>query len=215
MTDHPVRSERILLRDLCLQLSFHVSVNRSWSKGAAGLLCVAVLASGCAERRRPSLMWPNAAIVRPTLPPAKNNSEQMLQDAAQEDPAELRLVFNPPEEAFPMVLQSVPRRPRVVTPPPVSTEPSKTQSPFVAPQLTVQESSTAQQQTNDSLAAAEKSLDALHGKALDSAQSDMAAKVTGFMTDARAAAANGDWTSAQTLARKAQLLAEELAKAAQ
>ena len=139
----------------------------------------------------------------------------MLQDAAQEDPEELRLVFSPPEEAFPMVLQSVPRRPRVVTPPPVSTEPSKTQSPFVVPQLTVQESSTAQQQTNDSLAAAEKSLDALRGKTLNSAQSDMAAKVAAFMTDARTAAANGDWTSAQTLARKAQLLAEELAKTPQ
>jgi hypothetical protein len=211
MTDHPVRSERILLRDLCLQLSFHVSVNKT----VVGLLCVAVFASGCAERRRPSLMWPNASIVRPTLPPAQNNSEQMAQDAAQEDPAELRLVFNPPDGPFPMVPQSVPRRPRVVTPPPVSTEPSKTQSPFLAPQLTVQESSTAQQQTTDSLAAAEKSLDALHGKTLNSAQSDMAAKVTGFMTDARAAAANGDWTSAQTLARKAQLLAEELAKTAQ
>lgn len=208
MTDHPVRSERILLRQLSLQLSCN--------KAVAGLLCVAVFASGCAERRRPSLMWPNAAIVRPTLPPAaKSNSEQMTQDAAQEDPAELRLVFNPPEEPFPMVPQSVPRRPRVVTLPPVSTEPSKTQSPFVAPQLTVQESSTAQQETTTSLTAAEKSLDALHGKTLDSAQSDMAAKVTGFMTDARAAAANGDWTSAQTLARKAQLLAEELAKTAQ
>jgi hypothetical protein len=207
MTDHPVRSERILLHDLSLPLSCN--------KAVAGLLCVAVFASGCAERRRPSLMWPNASIVRPTLPPTKSNSEQVAQDAAQEDPAELRLVFNPPEGPFPMVPQSVPRRPRVVTPPPVSTEPSKTQSPFVAPQLTVEESSTAQQETTASLAAAEKNLDALHGKTLNSAQSDMAAKVTGFMTDARAAAANGDWTSAQTLARKAQLLAEELAKTAQ
>jgi hypothetical protein len=206
MTDHPVRSARILLHELSWQLSCN--------KVVAGLLCVAVFASGCAERRRPSLMWPNASIVRPTLPPAKSNSEQMAQDAPAEDPAELRLVFNPPEGPFPMVPQSVPRRPRVVTPPPVSTEPSKTQSPFVAPQLTVQESSTAQQETTASLAAAEKNLDALHGKTLNSAQSDMAAKVTGFMTDARAAAANGDWTSAQTLARKAQLLAEELVKTA-
>jgi hypothetical protein len=207
MTDHPVRSERIVLRDLCLQLSTN--------KAAAGLLCITVFVSGCAERRRPSPVWHNAATVRPTPPPPKNNSEQLVQEAAQEDPAELRLVFNPPDGPFPMASQSVPRRPRVITPPPVSTEPSKTQSPFVAPQLTVQESSTAQQQTNDSLAAAEKSLDALHGKTLNSTQSDMAAKVTGFMTDARAAAANGDWTSAQTLARKAQLLAEELAKTAQ
>lgn len=204
MTDHPVRSERTVVRDLCLQLPS--------SKAVASLLCAVVFASGCAERRRPSLMWPNAAIVRPTLPPPKNDGEQMVLDVAQEDPAELRLVFDPPDDPFPMVPQSVPRRPRVVTPPPVSTEPSKTQSPFVAPQLTVQESSTAQQQTNDSLAAAQKSLDALHGKTLNAAQSDMAAKVTGFMTDARTAAANGDWTSAQTLARKAQLLAEELAK---
>jgi hypothetical protein len=157
-------------------------------------------------------VWPNAAIVRPNIPPVRNGGGDIAADVTQEDPTELRLVFDPPEGPFPMVPQSVPRRPRVPTPPPVSTEPSKTQSPFVAPQLTVQESSTAQQQTTDSLAAAEKNLDALHGKSLNSAQSDMASKVTGFMVDARTAATNGDWTSAQTLARKAQLLAEELAK---
>jgi hypothetical protein len=207
MTDHPVRSERIVLRDLCQQLATN--------KAAAALLCITVFVSGCAERKRPSLVWHNAATVRPTLPPAKNSGGQPLLDDAQEDTAELRLVFNPPDGPFPMVPQSVPRRPRVIAPPPVSTEPSKTQSPFVAPQLTVQESSTAQQQTSDSLAAAQKGLDALHGKTLNSAQSDMAAKVTGFMTDARTAAADGDWTSAQTLARKAQLLAEELAKTPQ
>jgi hypothetical protein len=157
-------------------------------------------------------VWPNAAIVRPNIPPVRNGGGEIAADATQEDP-ELRLVFDLPEGPFPMVPQSVPRRPRVLpTPPPVSTEPSKTQSPFVAPQLTVQESSTAQQQTTESLAAAEKNLDALRGKSLNSAQSDMASKVTGFMVDARTAATNGDWTSAQTLARKAQLLAEELAK---
>jgi hypothetical protein len=35
------------------------------------------------------------------------------------------------------------------------------------------------------------------------------------MADARAAGATGDWTSAQTLARKAQLLAAELTQSLQ
>ena len=206
MPDHSARSERTLPRDLSPQLSFN--------KAAAGLFCVALLLSGCAERRRPSLVYPNAAIVRPNIP-ARNGTEQTSTDVAQEGPPELRLVFDPPDEPFPIVPQTVPRRPHVATPPPISTEPAKTQSPFVAPQLTVQESSTAQQQMTQSLAATQKSLDALRGKTLNSAQSDMASKVTGFIDDARAAATNGDWTSAQTLARKAQLLAEELAQIAQ
>ncbi|HZC65738.1 MAG TPA: hypothetical protein VE545_04135, partial [Candidatus Dormibacteraeota bacterium] len=166
------------------------SLQLSSNKAAAGLFCVALLLSGCADRRRPSLVWPNAAIVRPNIP-ARNGGGEIAADATQEDPAELRLVLNPPDGPFPMVPQAVPRRPHVASPPPVSTEPAKTQSPFVAPQLTEQESSTAQQQTTESLAAAEKNLDALRGKSLNSAQSDMASKVTGFITDARAAATNG------------------------
>jgi hypothetical protein len=85
----------------------------------------------------------------------------------------------------------------------------------VAPQLSAAESNTAQQETAASLAAAEKSLAATQGKSLNAAQSDTVSKITGFMADARAAGAGGDWTSARTLARKAQLLAEELAQSLQ
>ncbi len=173
-----------------------------------GFVSVALLVSGCAERKRPTLPWATASVVHPHIPPAQTNSDLL----AQEDPPELQLELDAPATTFPT---PVPRRPRVAAPPPVPAEPSKPQSPFVAPQLSVAESSTAQQETTASLAAADKGLEATQGKTLNAAQTDMVSKISGFMADARAAAATGDWTSARTLARKAQLLSEELAKSLQ
>jgi hypothetical protein len=52
----------------------------------------------------------------------------------------------------------------------------------------------------------------VQGKTLNPAQTDMSNKVKNFMSDAREAAHNGDWTRARSLARKAQVLSEELAR---
>lgn len=203
MTDHPVRSANLTTRVSLSQLPS--------SRVAVGFICIAMAVSGCAERKRPTLPWATASVVHPRVPAAQNISDEIL----VEDAPELRLKLPAPPVPVALVPQSVPRRPRVAAPPAVITEPSKPQSPFIAPQLSVEESSTAQQETNASLAAADKSLEALRGKSLNAAQSDMASKISGFMSDARAAAANGDWTSARALARKAQLLSEELAKSLQ
>ena len=200
MTDNPVRSESLRMRVVLSQLSL--------SKAAMGFISIALVVSGCAERKRPTLPWATASVVHPHIPPAKNNSELLV----QEDAPELRLEPAAPATTF---TSPVPRRPRVATPPPVAAEPSKPQSPFVAPQLSVAESSTAQQEATASLAAADKGLEATQGKTLNAAQTDMVSKISGFMADARAAASTSDWTSARTLARKAQLLSEELAKSLQ
>jgi hypothetical protein len=200
MTDNPVRSESLRMRVVLSQLSL--------SKAVMGFVSIALLVSGCAERKRPTLPWATASVVHPHVPPAQTNSDLLVQN----DVPELQLELDAPATTFPT---PVPRRPRVATPPPVAAEPSKPQSPFVAPQLSVAESSTAQQETTASLAAADKGLEATSGKTLNAAQTDMVSKISGFMADARAAAATGDWTSARTLARKAQLLAEELAKSLQ
>jgi hypothetical protein len=200
MTDNPVRSESLRMRVVLSQLSL--------SKAVMGFVSIALLVSGCAERKRPTLPWATASVVHPHIPPAQTNSDLLVQN----DVPELQLELDAPATTFPT---PVPRRPRVATPPPVAAEPSKPQSPFVAPQLSVAESSTAQQETTASLAAADKGLEATSGKTLNAAQTDMVSKISGFMADARAAAATGDWTSARTLARKAQLLAEELAKSLQ
>jgi hypothetical protein len=69
----------------------------------------------------------------------------------------------------------------------------------------------AQQQTNQSLVIAEKNLGSARGKNLNAAQSDLVSKIKGFIKDARAAAQVTDWSRARSLAKKAQVLSEELA----
>ena len=59
---------------------------------------------------------------------------------------------------------------------------------------------------------AERNLNAVQGKTLNPAQTDMANKVKSFMNDAREAARGGDWTRARSLARKALVISEELAR---
>jgi ribosome-binding protein aMBF1 (putative translation factor) len=87
----------------------------------------------------------------------------------------------------------------------------KPEPPMIAPQLTPQESAVAQQQTNQSLSIAEKNLEAARGKNLNAAQSDLVSKIRSFIKDAREAAQIADWSRARSLAKKAQILAEELA----
>ena len=81
---------------------------------------------------------------------------------------------------------------------------------MIAPQLTAQESAVAQQQTNQSLSIAEKNLESARGKTLNAAQSDLVSKIRGFIKDAREASQSADWSSARSLAKKAQVLSEEL-----
>jgi hypothetical protein len=175
------------------------------------VLFIALAASGCAERKRPTLPWQTASIVHPHVP----EISAMDRDLAEGDAPEMRLELAAPAVSFPPTSNVRPPRPRTVTPQPAPIEPSKPQSPVAAPQLSAEESSTAQQESTASLTVAEKDLAAAHGKSLNAAQSDMASKINGFIADARAAGAIGDWTSAQTLARKAQLLAQELVKSLQ
>jgi len=174
-------------------------------------LLLALIVGGCAERKRPTVHWQTASVVHPRVPQPRATTGDSAEPELEE-PAELQLELPAPA---PLNASERPARPRVATPQPAAPEPSKPQIPFVAPQLSVAESSTAQAETNASLAAAEHGIEAARGKTLNAAQTDMASKISGFMADARAAAATGDWTSAQTLARKAQLLSEELAKSLQ
>jgi len=85
------------------------------------------------------------------------------------------------------------------------------EAPTIALQVTPQESAVAQQQTKQSLGIAEKNLESARGKNLNAVQSDLASKIRGFIKDAREAAQIADWSRARSLAKKAQVLSEELA----
>jgi hypothetical protein len=78
------------------------------------------------------------------------------------------------------------------------------------PQLSPQETAVAKEQTAESISVAEKNLAVARGKTLTPAQADVASKIVGFVSEAREASGEGDWARARTLARKAQILSEDL-----
>jgi len=119
----------------------------------------------------------------------------------------------PPFPSHLITVRSGPPRPHVSTPPPAPTgsDAEKTEAPTISVQLTPQESAAARQQTNQSLSIAERNLESVRGKNLNAAQSDLVSKVRGFIKDAREAAQIADWSRARSLAKKAQVLSDELA----
>ena len=62
-----------------------------------------------------------------------------------------------------------------------------------------------------SLSIADKNLEFARGKNLNATQSDLVSKIISFLKDAREASQAADWIRARNLARKAQVLSEELA----
>lgn len=191
------------------------SRNSLLRRGAPLLVCLNLFSStfflsGCLFRRRPAVPWATAIQVRPlpqprTFPP---------DDPEFEAPV---FILDLSSLAAMMVpVRSVPPRPRVAAPPsptpaaPVAEE--KPEAPTIAPQLTQEESAAAQQETNESLGIAERNLASTQGKRLNASQSDLVSKIKGFLKDAREAAQAGDWARARNLAKKAQVLSEELVR---
>ncbi len=159
-------------------------------------------------RRRPEIPWDTAVQVKPVT--LQHTAEA---NGVSEDPLpELRFELPPfPGRLIPV--RTAPPRPRTSAPPTTTTgnDAEKSGAPTIAPQLTPQEFAAAQQQTNESLGIAEKNLGAARGRKLSAAQTDLVSKIRGFIKDAREAAQITDWSRARSLAKKAQVLSEELA----
>jgi hypothetical protein len=150
-----------------------------------GVLSSAViLAGGCAAQKRPTIPWSTAVLVREVPLPAA--------------PLATR---TPP----------APARPHSVAPPAnPNARTEKPEAPQIVPELSTQESTALQRETEQSLTTAERNLAATAGKPLNATQSDLASKVRSFISDAREAGRAGDWARARDLAKKAQVLSEEL-----
>jgi hypothetical protein len=164
------------------------------------------LACGCSIRKGPSVPWAKAVQVRPVLQ-ARAAGDEVASVAAPE------LKFEVP--SFTTVLvpaRNGPVRPHVNAPSSTNggADAEKMQAPTIASQLTPQETVVAQQETNQSLSTAERNLASVRGKTLNAAQTDLVSKIKGFLKDAREAAQAGDWKRARSLAKKAQVLSEEL-----
>jgi hypothetical protein len=171
------------------------------------LSSAAILASSCAAQRKPTIPWGTAVLVRPIAP--QQPSPVGTVDAPAPD---LEVEIPPPPEPLPTRTPPAPARPHSVAP---SANPiaraGKTETPQIIPELSTQASASLQRETDQSLAAAERNLAATAGKSLNAAQSDLASKVRSFISDAREAGRAGDWGRARDLAKKAQVLSEELA----
>jgi hypothetical protein len=91
-------------------------------------------------------------------------------------------------------------------------DPEKPEGPKIALQLTPEQTAAAQQETKQSLDIAEKNLTVTRGKTLNPAEADLVSKIKGFLKDAHEAAQAKDWARARSLAKKAQVLSEQLAE---
>jgi hypothetical protein len=164
--------------------------------------------SGCILRKRAAIPWASAVQVRPVVEP------RPAVDGADLEVPEFNLDLEP-LAALLVPVRMAPPRPHV--PPPPSPSPAapvpaegKPPAPTIAPQLSQAEFAAAQQETNQSLDIAEKNLAAASGRTLNAAQNDLVSKIKAFLKDAREAARAGDWLLARNLAKKAQVLSEEL-----
>jgi hypothetical protein len=185
-----------------------VSPLRSFCSNAVLLFCATLALAGCAAKKRPNIPWATAVQVKPLAQTHSADTSKASEDLGPE----LRLEL-PPFPGHLIPVRTAPARPRASTPPSVNSgsDPEKMETPLIAPQLSPQEAAEAQQQTTQSLSIAEKNLALARGKTLDAAQSDLVSKIRGFIKDAREAARIADWSSARNLAKKAQVLSEELA----
>jgi hypothetical protein len=161
-------------------------------------------------RKRPTIPWATAAQVKPITPPQPATAKDIPEDEVPDLRAEV--------PSFPLRLittHSAPPRPHVAAPSSAGAgkDAERSDAAMLVPQLSAAETAAAQQQTNESLRAVEKNLEATRGKRLNAAQVDLVSKIRGFIKDAREAATNADWALARSLSKKAQVLSEELAAA--
>jgi hypothetical protein len=165
---------------------------------------VAIFMSGCAARKKTAIPWSTAVLVRPILPPRATANIDV------DDPApDLRFEIPPPPA--PLATRIAPARPRSVAPSTNQNAPAaKPDTPQIVPGLSTQESASLRQETDKNLSSAERNLVATTGKSLNATQSDLASKIRSFISDAREAGRAGDWARARDLAKKAQVLSEEL-----
>jgi hypothetical protein len=199
MTVNPARPE-----------SFHVTPSRSNGRIIVVVLCsAAFLLAGCsAMRRKPSFGWGTAVQARPKLPSAPPKGEETPTDPGPE----LHLMIPAPPSAI-AAAHGNPPKPRVAGNIPGETNGSgKPEAPVIVPQLTAEETTAAKQQTGKSLDVAERNLAATRGRTLNAAQADLVSKVRSFVSEAREAARVSDWIRARDLAKKAQVLSEELGR---
>lgn len=149
--------------------------------------------------------WATAVLVRPNAPVARavgsRDAAEIAPDFRVEPPANATKIF---------IARPVPPRPHIATPSALDTIAAPKSTGFV-PELSPQETAIAKEQVSESFAISEKNMAIARGKTLNPAQADVLSKISGFLAEAREASNEGDWARARNLAKKAQILSEDLA----
>src|SRR5271168_3851181 len=107
----------------------------------------------------------------------------------------------PPERAHP----TPPRKPSADTP-----ATPKPAVPVISPQISPADQAAYEQRITENLTTAERNLQQASAHQLNASQKDMAEKIRSFVDQAHEAMQASDWTRAQNLAQKAQVLSSEL-----
>jgi hypothetical protein len=171
----------------------------------AAVLCgVAAILGGCAERKVHAFPWATGTMVKPNLPVghATGNSDA---NAIAPDFS----VAVPPSAGKLLGARPLPARPHVAAQPQPENS-GGARATILVPEMSPQETAAAQQQFAESMAIVEKNVAVAKSKSLSAAQMDSLSKINAFAAEAREASGEGDWGRARNLAKKAQILSEDL-----
>lgn len=167
---------------------------------AACLLAVGL--AGCPREKvhakMPKIIPPVPAVVEPPIPPY----------ILGEEPADTTLAMIPESLPAPppeRTHATPPRKPAADSSP--TTHPAV---PVISPQIPAGEQAAYERRIKENIDTAERNLQQAKLHSLNSSQQDMAEKIKLFVEQAHDAMLVSDWTRAQNLAQKAQVLSAEL-----
>ena len=178
---------------------------RDWRAGHAALLLAAIAGlGGCAERKAHAIPWATAVMVRPNPPVARGVSS-----ADAEDPAPDIRIEPPTNAARIFGTRPLPPRPKGASSS-GSENSNGNKAQLLVPELSPQETAVAKEQVKESMALAERNLTTARKRSLTAVQADTVSKINGFLAEAHEAGGEGDWARARNLAKKAQILSQDL-----
>jgi hypothetical protein len=168
---------------------------------AACLLSVGL--AGCPPDKKihaklPKIIPPVPAVVEPLSPPY----------ILGEEPTDTTLAMIPESLPTPPpghAHSAPPRKP--ATDSPVNPKPAV---PVISPQISPADQAAYERRISENIGTAERNLQQASAHQLNASQKDMAEKIKAFVDQAREAMQASDWTRAQNLAQKAQVLSAEL-----
>jgi hypothetical protein len=167
-------------------------------------LCLA-WCGGCFTKKQPKAHLTGIVLAHPVMPSAIAEDLPGEAPEMEMEAGEMSLRLATP--------RSGPAKPRVPPAPPAEPPPvEKSVEPLMSPDLTPEQLNAAKTETQQSLDAAESKLSQSYGKKLNATQEDVASKVRGFMDSAKEAMKSGDWVRAKNQAKKAEVLAQQLAE---